>query len=72
MHYSIELFHQPTLMHNFLYFINNMFVHSTLVESGKENCALKLVDEIILFFREFREYDQMCGYEDEKIYGYFM
>ena len=49
-----------------------MFVHSTLVESGKENCALKLVDEIILFFREFREYDQMCGYEDEKIYGYFM
>ena len=92
-----ELFHQPTLMHNFLYSLTicllhyyprhvssiNMPIfkrkncihtasgifalckrlHSTLVESGlqdnsetnillmnKENCALKLVDEIILYY----------------------
>ena len=90
----LEVFHQPTLMHNFLYSLTicllhyyprhvssiNMSIfrrkncihttsgifalckrlHSTLVESGltsqsalillmnKENCALKLVDEIIL------------------------
>ena len=101
VHHSIELFHQPTLMHNLLYslticllhyyplhvssinipifrrknyihtasgifnaqfslFINNMFVtllSSTCFENNnvtnillmnKENCALKLVDEIIL------------------------
>ena len=96
VHHSIELFHQPTLMHNFLYSLTicllhcyprhvssiNMSIfrrencihtasgifalckrlHSTLVESGhvednsvtnillmnKENCALKLVGEIIL------------------------
>ena len=105
VHHSIELFHQPTLMHNFLYSLTICLLHyyhrhvsrinmpifrmefcihtasgifalckslySKLVESGlrsqpvyskhvednkvtnillmnKENCALKLVDEIIL------------------------
>ena len=85
----IELFHQPTLMHNFLYSLTTCLLHyyprhvssinmpifrrkncihtasgifalckrlhSTLVENGmlltnKENCALKLVDEIILYY----------------------
>ena len=88
MHHSIELFHQPTLMYNFLYSLKicllhyyprqvsniNMPIfrrkncihtvsgifalckrlHSTLVENillmTKENCALKLVDEIILYY----------------------
>jgi len=95
VHHSIELFHQPTLMHNFLYSLTirllhyyprhissiNILIfwrkncihtasgifalckrlHSTLVESGlqsanvlltnKENCELKLVDEIKLYIQ---------------------
>ena len=84
----LELFHQPTLMHNFLYSLTicllhyfsrnvssiNMPIfrrkncihtasgifalckrmHSTPIENillmNKENCALKLVDEIILYY----------------------
>ena len=34
-----ELFHQPTLMYNFLYSLTNILL------MNKENCALKLVDE---------------------------
>ena len=87
-HLTKALFHQPTLLHNFLYSLTicllhyyprhvssiNMPIfrrkncihtasgifalckrlHITLVESGllmnKENCALKLVDEIILYY----------------------
>ena len=39
VHNSIELFHQPTLMHNFLYSLTNILL------MNKEKCALKLVDE---------------------------
>ena len=41
----IELFHQPTLMHNFLYSLTICLLHYY-----KENCALKLVDEIVLYY----------------------
>ena len=42
MHHSIELFRHPTSMHDFLYSVTIcLFVN-------KDNCALKLVDEIIL------------------------
>ena len=37
----LELFHQPTLMQNFLYSLTICLL------MNKENCALKLVDEII-------------------------
>ena len=42
VHHSIELFHQPTLMHSFLYSLTICLL------MNKEHCALKLVDEIIL------------------------
>ena len=86
----LELFNQPTLMHNFLYSLTICFLHyylrhvssinmpifrrkncihtasgifalckrlhSTLVLlMNKENCALNLVDEIILFMMHGRK-----------------
>ena len=78
MHHSIELFHQPTLIHNFLYSLTIYLLHyyprccvntiftpedghvnarnmsriiTNILLMNKENCALQLVDEIILFFR---------------------
>ena len=89
MHHSIELFHQPTLTHNFLYSLTICLLHyyprhvssinmpifrrkncihtasgifalckrlhstvhsvTNILLMNKENCALKLVDEIILY-----------------------
>ena len=43
MHHSIELFHQQTLMQH----VEDNSVTNILL-MNKENCALKLVDEIIL------------------------
>ena len=61
----VELFHQPTLMHNFLYSLTICLLHyyprhvskhvednstTNILLMDKENCALKLVDEIILYY----------------------
>jgi len=39
-----ELLHQPSLMHNFPYSLTMCLL------MNRENCALKLVDEIILYY----------------------
>ena len=58
VHRSKELFHQPTLMQNFLYSLTNILL------MNKENCALKLVDEIIqilqFIFNKFFFFRKWC------------
>ena len=54
---DLLLFHQPTLMDNFLYSLTNILL------MNKENCGLKLVDEIILYYDAWSQKHQIKFHE---------
>jgi len=76
---QMELFHQPTLMHTFLYSLTICLLHyypqhvtvTNILLKNKDNFALKLVDEIILYYdARLKKLQSSYGFRSSESFEY--